>query len=498
MSQDFLERIEWEVLRNKIIIQNLTSLGALPKGSQRIEVWRDESYNIKAKVYGTVSNDDEHREREKGVAGTKVPTFSVEGTDVTGLLKYTLAHCFVGNIQKNSVLNGEDYVTNFEAELVTYELKIQSPVQEPSDWHVEWFLNGPNDTAHLFPRSTKRSFSQTYVRERLSVDEESKSYPGGAGESYNRDFAFVDTGEIKYILGKVPKGLGPEWSNNIGMEYRREWGEIPDQDKREAIAEITSFIIGKHLLNIGYSTFDSIGNQIEQVALTPWGDNVVSLSRSQGLSPIRFSFFYYDRIEKVLNQTVPKYLELRNILNLNEALWRYWISNNLPVGTNLPILHAGVEILAKAWFKSNKSKTKGVYLPKKEFDELIDDGMSVIVPKLQGQNYGDRMIRKISNAFQMTQNEQLAFFFEEIGLNIGAVENEALKGRNVMAHGSSGQSDEEISYIIYLTRSYQALFHRIFLKILGYTGNYIDYSIKGWPERHIDEPLGGNEQSKKI
>jgi hypothetical protein len=497
MPQDLLERIEWEVLKDKIIIQNLTSLGELPKGSQRIEVWRDEQYKIRAKVYGTISSgNDEHREREKGVAGTEAPTFSVEGTDVTGLYKYTLNYCFIENIQQKSVLNGGDYITTFEAELATFEVKIQSTVKEQSVWHVEWFLNGPDDL-YLFPRSTERSFSQTYVRERISVDRGSKSYPGSASERHSRDFAFVDTGEVKYILSKVPKGLGPEWSNNIGIEYRWEWGGIPDKDKREAIAEITSFIIGKQLLNIGYSAFDSIGQPIKQVALTPWGNNVVSLSKLKGLSPIWFSYSDFYRIENVLNQIVPKYLELRNELKLNEALWRYWISSSLPVEINLPILHAGVEILAKAWFKSNKSKLKGVYLSKKEFDELIEDGMSIIVPKLQGKHYGDRMIRKISNAFQMTQNEQLTFFFEEIGLNIGEVENEALKGRNVMAHGSSGQSDEEISYVIYLTRSYQALFHRIFLKILGYTGNYIDYSTKGWPERHIDEPLGGNEQSKK-
>lgn len=495
MPQNILERIEWEVLRDKIIIQNLTSLGRLPKGSQRIEVWRDELYKIKAKVYGTVGYDDEHSEFEKGVPGTKVPTFSVEGTDVTGLKKYTLNRCFVKNIQRKFVWNGNDYVTNFEAELAIYELKIQFSNQEQSDWYVDWFLNGPiSEHIFLFPRTTKRSFSQIFVRERLSVDKEGKNYSGGAGESYNRDFAFIDTGKIKYILSKVPKGLGPEWSNNIGIEYRREWGGIPDRDTREAIAEITSFIIGKHLLNIGYSTFDSKGRPIEQVALNPWGDNVVSLSRSHGLSPIRFSSssdFY--RIEKVLNQVVPRYLELRNELKLNEALWRYWISNDLPIGTNLPILHAGVEILAKAWFKSNKSKTKGVYLPKREFDKLIEDGMRIIVSKLQGQKYGDRIIRKISDAYRMTQNEQLAFFFEEIGLNIAEVENEALKGRNVMAHGSSGRSDEELWYLIYLTRSYQTLFHRILLKILGYTGNYIDYSTEGWPERHIDEPLGGNK-----
>lgn len=492
MSEDILgrkgifEKIEWEVLKDKIVIEKLTSLGRLPKGSQRIEVWRDESYKIRAKVYGTLDNINVHSVFQKGIPGSKVQTFTIIGTDVNGLVKYILNHCYVKNIQCRFRWNGKDYVRDFEAELITQELKIQFNGQGQNDLHIEWFLNGPHDSLFIFPRATRRSSSKTFVRERLSIDNEAKSYCGVENETSSRDFAFINTGEIKYIISKVPKGLGPEWSMNIGIEYRKEWG-IPDENTREAIAEITSFIIGKHLLNVGYSTFDSIGQPIEQVALNPWGNNIISLSQSSGLPPIPFSDF--NTIEEILNQVVRRYLELRNVLNLNEALWRYWIANDLPIGVNLPILHAGVEILANAWFGSDKSKTRGVYLPKKEFDKLIKEGMQIIIPKLKTQKYGDRMINKMSNAYNMTSNERIPTFFEEIGLNIGEVENEALKGRNRMAHGSSSQLDKEL----YLTRSYQTLFHRILLKILGYTGNHIDYSTEGWPERHIDEPLGGNK-----
>ena len=46
--------------------------------------------------------------------------------------------------------------------------------------------------------------------------------------------------------------------------------------------------------------------------------------------------------------------------------------------------------------------------------------------------------------------------------------------------------------MINLTNVYKTLFNRIFLKILGYQENYVDYSTLGHPEKNIDEPSGDN------
>ena len=493
MEQNLLEVIEWEVLREKIIIPKLTNNSKLPEGSERIEIWRDDSYKICAKLYGKISDFSKQAKLEDGVAGTLVSTFSIEGTDAYKVFKYTLNHCCIARINHNVVYNDSADVMAFEADLIVYELKVQLYKEEKGKVHVDWFLNGPRDSSFMFPRCTERNYSKTYERERCSVDGKSKIYPGDRSQNSDRDFAFIDAGEIKFIIAKIPGRVGPSWSNSICIEYRSEWGEIPGQEIREAIAELTSFVVGKHLLNIGYSIFDSTGQPQEQLALNPWGDNVVSLCQMQEILPIRFSYTAFDRLERILSQTIPKYLVLRNILNLNEALWRYWISSTLPLGTNLPILHAGLEILAKAWFKSNKSKTKGVYILQEKFNKLIEAGRNMIVPQLQAEPYGDRMIRKISNAYQMSQNERLPVFFDEIGLKCGKVENEALMARNMMTHSHSKQTDETINKLLYFTRSYQALFHRIILKVLGFDGNYIDFSTGSWPERNIDEPLAGNK-----
>lgn len=64
-----------------------------------------------------------------------------------------------------------------------------------------------------------------------------------------------------------------------------------------------------------------------------------------------------------------------------------------------------------------------------------------------------------------------------------------------MAHGDKGKDDDEdkLEEMRIDTYAYQTLFHRVFLKLLGYEGNYIDRSMIVFPEKHIDSILGNDE-----
>ena len=315
----------------------------------------------------------------------------------------------------------------------------------------------------------------------------------GKSESSSRDYLLVDLDDYKFIIHKIPKEIGPKWSNNIAIEYRVEFGKIPSEDEREGISEIVSFIFGKHLLRIGFTEFNKDSYPIKQVSQNPWGGNAISKCRNSGSYPVRIDDYYkWGKVEKVLKELIPQYLRLRNDLNLKDALWSYWISDDVPTGTNIPILANALEVLKKGWFKSTKSKTKGVYLPKKKFDELLSDNFEAIEKKLEGQEYADRILRRMKGSFNMGVNESLDFFFEEIKLQIGEIERKAIKARNSMIHDKQDASDEQIQDIIFYSKVYKTLFHRVFLKLLSYEGDYIDYSIIGWPDKNIDEVTNNN------
>ncbi len=243
---------------------------------------------------------------------------------------------------------------------------------------------------------------------------------------------------------------------------------------------------------MGFTRFDDQGYPLEQFVRSPPKRNLIALCQSGDYPFVELDTQRAEGgIEKVLNRLLPNYLYLKDDLNLNEAIWFYWLSNELPIGANLPTLATGVETLASSWLKSNKSKSKGVYLPKDEFDELVKDELETIDKKLGGVEYSDRIMRRLSSAYSMGGNEQLRFFFDEIGLALSEAEWEAIRQRNFMAHGASsifdGSANEKMRRATY---TYQTLFNRVLLKVLGYDGMYTDYGTIDLPLRHIDVPSG--------
>ena len=94
----------------------------------------------------------------------------------------------------------------------------------------------------------------------------------------------------------------------------------------------------------------------------------------------------------------------------------------------------------------------------------------------------------------MSASDRFSYFFDCINLEIGDIENNAINARHGVAHGGLKFDHETIIKIIPTINAYRTLFNRVFLKILGYDGYYIDMSTIGFPEHHIDVPLGVNKE----
>lgn len=486
-----LSTIEWEGLQNQYNIKEEIRTELLQNVvANTIQLWRDENYLIYGKIIGGLLKGEKELIKKDGKAGERVTPSIIEGSNFQKIENYRLEHCYIGNINFSYELqNSGDYEKKYDADLNTYYVKKFYESKETIGWLTEWYLNGPRGP-FWFMRSTERKYSEKFERNRGVYSTKEHKFDGDMLEELSRDYLFVQLQRYGFIIQKVPKGYGPSWSENIGIEYRQEFGEIPAKKTREAIAEIVSFIFGRHLLNIGYSQYDKNGNPIEQVSINPWGDNVVSYCKEYELSPIiRHDYKDADIVEKTFEQLVPRYLDMRDEFALDEVLWRYWIAESLPLGTSIPILHNGIEILANNWFKSTKSKTHGFYLSKSQFEQLLNEDFISIERKLNMQ-YDDRILNKIKGAFQTGANEKIEFFLQEIGLEIGEMERRAIRERNKMIHGSFNGSEEAIDKTNLLTKTYKTFFHRVFLKILGYQGPYIDYSALGWPKKNIDQVAG--------
>jgi hypothetical protein len=416
-----------------------------------------------------------------------VPSFEVRGSAMHGAVGYELNNC---TMRRVSVTGGKA----FEGHLTTYHVRKTFPQREPPKkkaWLAEWYLNGYHGSALVYPRLVHTEFREEYRKRREFLDED-VAFEGAWWES-TRPCAFVETADFGFVLQPIPEELGPSWSKCMSIEYRENLGGIPEPEVREAIAAVVSFVMGRPLVSVGHTVFDAHGHPVEQVTKSPVEDNVVAMCQASEQPPVRLDKHKPTEIlEVLLREMVPSYLELKDQLNLDQALWGYWLSEQLPLGANLPELSTSVEIMKKAWFKRTGSKSKGVYMPKRDFDKLLEDEFAAVENKLAGVRYGERILRRIRAAYNMGSNESLEFFLDEINLPVGEVEWGAIWARNPMAHGSSILFDEEAhEQMLRDTFAYRTLFNRILLKILGYEGDYVDRSVSGWPERPLEEPMGG-------
>lgn len=406
---------------------------------------------------------------------------------------------------------------------MVYEIKIEKNNGYEVSSLSDWYINGPSEGV-LFPRETLRlqeNGSDKTARKRvtvdISLDEAIELSVENIGHSeMGRDFALVTLDTIKFIIARVPNSFGPNWSKHICIEYRKEFGPIPDSEEREAISEIVSFVLGTQLLNVGFTEYGHEGQILTFFAKTLWG-GAYSRSICEGIpiSPfnlgIKSAIINEGKIEELLCDLVPKYFNKRDKLGLKEALWRYWISRNTPLGTNLPVLSSALELIMNKWFKSENSKSNGFWIPNKDFEDMIKESLSVAEGKIDeyienkikslGSEKRDSLeaqeieelkepvMNKILHSNEISVNKKYTAFFKEIGLESGSVEAEAIKARHAMAHGNK-MDIKEIEKMRKCTLAYQSLFHRVFLQVLGYKGNHVDRSVIGFPEKNINLPLG--------
>lgn len=194
--------------------------------------------------------------------------------------------------------------------------------------------------------------------------------------------------------------------------------------------------------------------------------------------------------EVILAGLIPKYLAAREALGLKDALLSYWLPNEPFSGVDLAWYGSAVDALKNRWCRSRPSASYGEHMAEREFTELVGESLEAARTALFKKGAPKAVARNLARAWGMGVNEQLVAFFKDIGLPIGALERAAIRARNAPVHGGIKASDDQLQLLRY-SDAYRTLFERVFLKLLGYTGRYVDRTTQGYPARPIDEPCGG-------
>jgi hypothetical protein len=445
----------------------------LPKGQKKITIKRNRDYNLKA----VLEFEDLGFQRKDGPAGSFVQPFEISGSSFNGLYHYTLDNSLIGSTR--TVIDNEEKKSSRTARLRLSGLRIRTNEVKEVAHLSEWILNGPN--MPVFSRGTLRKLSKNYSRERHDTSGNIiESIVKTSQSSIPTEFLLIKTTDYQFVIGTVPQGLGPSWSSNISIEYKTTWGKIPSDTDREEIREILSFIFGRQLLSIGYTTFDKDENLVEAYSNNPWGYCAKSYCSKGDYFPIYIDIWHQGKAEKTINELLPRYHETCELLNLKEAIWNYWVSREMPIGTNLIALASGVESIIYGWF-SNKSHSN-VFLEREKFESLLKEEITSIQNKLKSIPEGDKILDNILRSNEAGIMRRYKIFFEQIGLKISDDEWEAIEERHIFVHGKALLDKIDWHKVAIHTRAFEVLFNKILLKVLGYTGSYIDYTTINCPE----------------
>jgi hypothetical protein len=81
--------------------------------------------------------------------------------------------------------------------------------------------------------------------------------------------------------------------------------------------------------------------------------------------------------------------------------------------------------------------------------------------------------------------ERYRIFFEEIELPIDSSEWEAIKERHKFVHGHILLDEANWKRVIQHVDTFETLLHKTLLKLLGYSGAFVDRSVPGWSEKQL-------------
>jgi len=483
----YIPEIEWEYSDFPLKIINLEfekNNWGFDKSST-ITIWRNEKQELKGEIIGSISGFMENENESFVGEGNIIKGQIIKGYDNKGNI-FKINESFLTIFQTNSYQkNNNGYLTKGTVIFDSLDIEfLEKKSIESNDIRYDWFIC--NKITPHFQRTTTRQLKPIQKKIRRNIDDYDNSIESLIRSSSSKDYCQIKTLDFKFIISKVPSKFLNGNTEGLCFEFRENINEI-DSNLITGVKSFVSFLLGTEIHHIGYS----ITNDEKLKA-----SHIKSLNRNISeivMPPIKFNLKYeWGDFSFLVNQYLPKYLDLRESLSLDISLSKYWIAKNLPIGTNLPVLASALETIAGKYLKIN-NLNQSEYLSQEDFLELIKKEKLILEEKLKSVEGVQIMLNKILGAFRKGANEKMNIFFQSIGLNVGTSEKKAINLRNKMAHSSKDYNvNKNVFNDLVFSRIYETLFNRILLKLLGFEGYYIDYSIKGCRLKHIDEVSGKN------
>lgn len=413
--------------------------------------------------------------------GNIVQGFTIQAVDAEGNT-YTLKNCFIHIRESSSALG---YPARREISMKSVSVR-RKQTETGEAKKLNWYLHG-GCRAH-FKGITFRKNSAPFSKLRVGIDPYEDTVENFTSGSSSKDYFTLRYPSHECIVAKVPKNLVPQWANGLCLEYHGNQIES-SEEKAELFCDFLSFLFGTELLYIGHTVL--AGDQVIETYHTTPHEDALQEQMITPMPPVHFNLQYkWGNIDWLTQQLFPEFQRLYKPLKLDKVLSRYFHARSMPLGVNIPVLTTAFEILAVSYLKFMQLLEEK-YIPDEQWNLIVGDMLKELEVKLAGLDGAEKILGKIKSANNRNGAEKMSLFFASVGIELGKKEKAVGALRNKMTHTARDYNDESNAHDdIVLTRVYQCLFHRTFLKLLGYNEYYIDYSLQGSPSRRINLSAG--------
>jgi len=456
---DYVAHLDWEGLHSTQTYDGPFTNPAIVSGASQVCLLRDDDYNICGTVVGCVTDSDISHEERESMYSPITLKMSLHWADVT------ISRYLVKSINRSPALSPAGTAAHkVEAPFVAEGLSVQ--IKRPNDGvHSlrEWYLNGPTVTE--FMRGGIR-------RQRTSIYEHSRTERATVNDKYELlqysknscGCVFVDAGSYSFWIESVPESFAPSWSKKLMIEYRSEWGRIPDTESRRRISELTGYLMGRELISIGNTSLTSDGYILAKECISHLRPDIRFICKDYPRYPIAIAESPAV-FSEVLLRALSAYDRKHTTLPISECLRRYWLAVHQPPGLNIVILATTLELLTKAWYTSAESRSRGRYMSHDEYRELLNPEIDSLATKLESKPQGNAILRRILAAYNYGSNDHIENFFKELDINLTPEDVKVLRKRNKYVHGESiDYADARATW-----RRYSALFNIAMGRILEIT-----------------------------
>lgn len=456
---------------------------------QKLRIERNNNYNLICNVSGT-SSDSSKESPSKYLYYNEPVGKLLSNAGINLQLKNYFEHISI----ENGILKKLDQkLDSNEAKGVLCVSKIKRYFKDSQQNKIHticyWFLNCPDD--FCFTRVTECKIGATFNRkiEGLFNDEKDCSGKHRVLSSVSRDSMLIDINGKRFIFGKVE-------IKNIKASYLRFLDhQEPTEDELSSIINFLSYLFGKELVLIGHTIYDQNWNYIEQVFLSSQKNNLIYILNNPEKVPISLKWKEF-KTPYILEQSISALLNAYHTVKVDYKL--DFIFFNIKSSWYLDFelqsapLFIAIDLLQQYHFEHTTHKT---YMESNEYQSILKPYKKNLEKEFLEKGIPNEIInlilQNIANANSISLSKRNEKFFADINLPFAKIEKELFWRRNHVLHGLKSHDPTIINLI---NNGAYTLLNKIILRLLGYTGKYIDYSKYGFPLTKITTPLLGEKE----